>query len=78
MPQWEYNKLDLNNVPPRSSEIDLLDDAGRNGWELIRITANNLAYLKRAVEDDVAPGAPPRAKPITVRRKTATPGASRV
>jgi hypothetical protein len=74
MPQWEYSKLDLNNVPTRSSEIDLLDDAGRNGWELVRITANNFAYMKRAL-DDVAPTAPPRAKP-TVRRKTAAPRVS--
>jgi hypothetical protein len=73
MPQWEYSKIDLNNAPARSSEIALLDDAGRNGWELVRITANNLAYLKRAL-DDVAPAAPPRAKQ-SVRRKTA---ASRV
>jgi hypothetical protein len=73
MPQWEYSKLDLNNVPARSSEIDLLDNAGRDGWELVRITANNFAYMKRALEE-IAPEAPPRAKQ-PVRRKTA---ASRV
>jgi hypothetical protein len=71
MPQWEYSKIDLNNVPARSSEIDLLDDAGRDGWELVRITANNFAYLKRAL-DDAAPAAPPRAKQPARRKTTAS------
>jgi hypothetical protein len=71
MPQWEYNKIDLNNVPPRGSEIDLLDNAGRDGWELVRITANNFAYLKRTV-DDVAPAAPPRAKQPARRKAVAS------
>ena len=74
MPQWEYSKIDLNNVPARTSEIDLLDSAGKDGWELVRITANNLAYLKRTV-DDVAATAPSRVKQA-VRRKTAAPRAS--
>lgn len=72
MTQWEYSKIDLNNAPARSSEIDLLDDAGRNGWELVRITDNNCAYLKRAVED-TAPPAPARQP---VRRRTAAVRAS--
>ena len=73
MTQWEYRKLDLNTTSARSSEIDLLDGAGKDGWELIRITANNFAYLKRALED-VAPAAPPRAR--HARRKTAAAPAS--
>ena len=68
MPQWEYSKIDLNNVPTKSSDLDSLDDAGKDGWELVGITANNFAYLKRPLED---PAAPPRAKPAT-RRKAAT------
>ena len=51
MPQWEYSKIDLNNVPVKSSELDTLDDAGKDGWELVGITANNCAYLKRPIED---------------------------
>jgi len=70
MPQWEYSKIDLNNVPVKSSELDTLDDAGKDGWELVGITANNCAYLKRAVEDPTAV-APPRAK-APARRKAAT------
>jgi hypothetical protein len=47
MPQWEYQKLNLNDVPAKVDEIDLLNDAGRDGWELIVITPNKLAILKR-------------------------------
>jgi hypothetical protein len=64
MPQWEYTKLDLNNVPAKSSELDVLDDAGKDGWELVGITANNCAYLKRAVPEPEAP-----AKSAATRRK---------
>ena len=30
-------------------DIDFLTDAGNEGWELVTITVNNIAYLKRAV-----------------------------
>ena len=68
MPQWEYSKIDLNNVPAKSSDLDTLDDAGKDGWELVGITANNCAYLKRPL-DDAAAATSPRAKP-PARRKT--------
>ncbi len=71
MPQWEYSKIDLNNVPVKMSELDALDNAGKDGWELVGITENNCAYLKRRIEDPAA-AASPRAKAPT-RRKTSTP-----
>lgn len=46
---WEYRKIDLNQVGPRSDELELLNVAGEEGWELIGITSNNIAYLKREV-----------------------------
>ena len=70
MPQWEYSKIDLNNVSAKSSDLDALDDAGKDGWELVTITANNVAYLRRSLEDPTA-AVPPRAKP-PARRKAAT------
>ena len=57
MPQWEYTKLDLGDVPPKSDDINLLNDAGKEGWELIALTSNNFAYLKRPL-----PGAAPATK----------------
>jgi hypothetical protein len=64
MAQWEYSKLDLNDAPRKTDDIDLLNDAGKDGWELVGILSNNVAYLKRQV------GAPAPAR--TVRRKAAT------
>jgi hypothetical protein len=68
MPQWDYRKIDLNNVPRRTDDIDLLNDAGEQGWELISITPNNFAYLKREREVcSPAQEAPPTAR--STRRK---------
>jgi hypothetical protein len=70
MPQWEYSKRDLGEVPAKIDDIDLLNDSGREGWELVAITANNIAYLKRPLGGTAA--APePAAKPAVARRKAA-------
>ena len=52
MTQWEYMKLDLYDVPAKSDEIVLLNRAGNAGWELITMTPNKLAYLKRQIIPD--------------------------
>jgi hypothetical protein len=49
MQQWEYMKIDLNSASARRDDIEFLTDAGNEGWELVTITVNNIAYLKRAV-----------------------------
>ena len=51
MPQWEHRKIDLNNVPRKTDDIDLLNDVGDQGWELVTITTNSMAYFKRQLED---------------------------
>ena len=51
MPEWKYRKIDLNLYRPQGDELDLLNAAGREGWELVGITSNNMAYLKREVAD---------------------------
>ena len=51
---WQYRKINLNEVPRRKDEVDVLCAAGEDGWELVTITANNFAYLKRTEEDDDA------------------------
>jgi hypothetical protein len=50
---WNYRKIDLSEQRPRSDELDLLNTAGADGWELVGITSNNIAYLKRPIEDTV-------------------------
>lgn len=52
MTEWEYRKLDLNNQRPRGDEVELLNDAGTDGWELVGITSNSIAYLKRPMLRD--------------------------
>lgn len=47
--EWEYQKIDLNQLPRKTDEIEALCDAGAEGWELVAILANNVAYLKRQV-----------------------------
>jgi hypothetical protein len=50
MVQWEYLTIDLSHVPLRTGEIAILNEAGADGWELVWINANNMAYLKRPLE----------------------------
>jgi DNA-binding protein H-NS len=53
MIEWQYRKLALNDMPRNSSDVQLLCQAGEEGWELIAILANNIAYLKRPLDDQV-------------------------
>ena len=57
MRQWEYLRLDLNDAPRRGDGIDVLSRAGSEGWELVTVTGNGVALLKREV------GQPARAVP---------------
>ena len=54
MAEWEYRKLYLNQHSPRGDELDLLNAAGTEGWELVGITSHNMAYLKREVAEVTA------------------------
>lgn len=61
MTEWEYITINLSDLPFKTGPVDLLDDAGKNGWELVTITGNNVAYLKRPVDQPV-PSATTRRK----------------
>lgn len=54
MAAWEYRKLDLNDVPHRRDQIDLMREAGEEGWQLIVLTDNLIAYFKRELDGDQA------------------------
>jgi hypothetical protein len=56
MREWEYRKLDLNDAPRRGDDIDLLNRAGSEGWELVAVSGNGVAYLKREVAGPAKPG----------------------
>jgi hypothetical protein len=49
MPQWQYSTVNLDD--PNDSRCDLLNKLGADGWELVVIAPNNIAYLKRQITD---------------------------
>src|SRR5262249_8166639 len=49
---WECRKILFNEHHRRENDLDLLRDARERGWELVTITPNNVAYLKREVPRD--------------------------
>jgi DNA-binding protein H-NS len=53
MIEWQYRKLALNDISRNSSDVELLCHAGEEGWELVAILANNIAYLKRPLDEQV-------------------------
>ncbi len=50
MAAWEYRKIDLGTSQLTTNDIELLNAAGEEGWEVVHITDNNVAYLKRSSE----------------------------
>lgn len=44
---WEYKKIDLNSPPRKKTAMDLLNEAGQEGWELISVNPLGSAYFKR-------------------------------
>jgi hypothetical protein len=67
MARWEYTKIHLSELPRQGDDVDLLNDAGNNGWELVGITNSNIAYLKRMVAE---PAPQVVQKPIRLRLET--------
>ena len=56
MRRWEYLKLSLTDVPRRGDETFVLNSAGNEGWELVTVTGNGLAILKREIAEPIKPG----------------------
>jgi hypothetical protein len=56
MRQWEYLRLDLNDLPRRGGETASLNKAGEEGWELVAVTHNGLAILKREISQSAKAG----------------------
>jgi len=46
---WEYKRLDLSDPPRGRTDVDVLNEAGYDGWELVALTTNHVAILKRHV-----------------------------
>ena len=43
-----------DGIGGQGDELDLLNAAGAEGWELVGITSHNMAYLKRVVAEVAA------------------------
>jgi hypothetical protein len=71
MRKWEYKKISLNDTPHKRDDIDLLRDAGEEGWELVAVVANSVAYLKREIEGSNARKAKPRSPSPSTKPKQA-------
>jgi hypothetical protein len=67
--RYEYTKLDLNMAPPRGSDLDLLNAAGQEGWRLVWISANAMAYMQREIEEEAPAPRPPRRRAPTREAK---------
>jgi hypothetical protein len=63
MTRWEYCELDLAEISKKLREVDLLNRAGAQGWELITIRSPFRALMKRPLP---SAGRPRVAAPQTV------------
>jgi hypothetical protein len=59
---WQYRKIDLNQLPHQRDEIDVLCEAGEEGWELVAILPNNVAYLKRELYEMASEATAPESR----------------
>jgi hypothetical protein len=79
--RWEYKKIALNDETRRGNDIDLLCEAGGNGWELVAVLPNGVAYLKREVAASFSKPAegrsykPPQTEPVEAEITAANGGA---
>jgi hypothetical protein len=60
MHTWEYMTINLYEQSLAAQESDVLNDAGKEGWELVAITSNGMAYFKRPVGTAASARAPSR------------------
>ena len=44
-------EIELNQSARKTDDVDALNDAGLDGWELVALLPNHVAYLKRQVGD---------------------------
>ena len=47
---WEYCKINLTASNHGMDDIQVLNATGEQGWELVHISTEHVAYLKRPIE----------------------------
>lgn len=68
MIRWQYMTIDLGARTRKESEVDLLNRAGEQGWELVGITPPLTAWMRRPQES-----AAPRSASFEVEPKYRDP-----
>jgi hypothetical protein len=79
MPSQETDHVNRPHDLPTTDDIMILKEAGAEGWELVTIESNGIAYLKRQLDDDpvrplhpcVQPGGRPHQAPSDSQRSGA-------
>jgi hypothetical protein len=56
MPVWEYHQIDLNDLPPKTEEVDVLNELDAEGWELV----GTIMSRTSSVAETTVSGAPRR------------------
>jgi hypothetical protein len=56
MPVWEYHQIDLNDLPPKTEEVDVLNELDAEGWELV----GTIVSRTSSVAETTVSGAPRR------------------
>ena len=74
MTRWQDMKLDLASAPLKSGQDDIavLNELGEEGWELVAITGNLRAHLKKPM-----PESAPAAGVASVGNQTSAPAPRR-
>lgn len=57
----EYLRINLNEAGKRQQDTDILNEIGKDGWELMGILPNNMAYLKRPIPNQLQAAPKPEA-----------------
>ncbi len=75
--EWEYDLIDLGVARGRQREIDILNEAGARGWELIAVLPPQRALMRRPVSrgsaSEAVSSAPAAAAPTTLPPKYRDP-----
>lgn len=64
--KYAYENLDLNPMSNRTKPLDLLNQAGDQGWRVVHISPCNIALMERVTEEE-------KPKRAYTRRQTTEP-----
>jgi hypothetical protein len=69
---WQYLKINLADLSLGTDEVTVLNAAGAQRWELMSIASNNVAYLRRPLDEPGQATEAPQVARVS-RRRAAQP-----